>query len=115
MAYKCRYHKFHTTRKVIAAFSRHLEEGKLSNVVRIYGEFSNLRGYRLHVVLDNGVKRTYTGFAWWYPGEGPRGLATCLANLGVKTATIKELLSRKNQGDTYLPNGFFIQKEEIFA
>jgi hypothetical protein len=100
------YHKFGTTRHAIRAFKNHLQQGKLTNIVKVYGECSTEKWYRLHVVTAEGIKRTYTGFAWWYGGEGPHGLVSCLSLLGIDAAF---LLSHAHKGNDYFPNGFLIQ------
>ncbi|UJF36557.1 hypothetical protein [Paenibacillus hexagrammi] len=109
------------TKQAIKSFDRIFH--KLHNrVVRITGTFDNKSWYRVKFYTEDGQVYDFKGFAWWYGGEGPRGLAVCLRKLGICESIIEKLTdhSCKLQGDTYNPNSFFIniernQLEEVSA
>lgn len=96
------------TKQAIESFERVFPS--MGRIVRIIGTYSQKKHYRVKFYNDRGEVYDFYGFAWWYGGTGPSGLATCLRKMGIDEEIIRKLTdySAKLHGDTFNPNSFFI-------
>lgn len=84
---------------------------RMGKIVRITGTYSMKRGgYRVKFFGADGQVWDFYGFAWWYGGQGPRGLAECLRLMGIPEEILQKLTGydRSLHGDTMNPNSFFL-------
>lgn len=104
-----RYYKRPTTRKALETVKRLIERGRLcpSEIISIRGNYSVRRWYRL-TIRTREQQFQFTGFGWFYDGEGSRGIKQALGWLLLPSESIQHLTDHKLQGDTYTPNSFFI-------
>ncbi|MEE4580547.1 hypothetical protein V2V06_21150 [Paenibacillus polymyxa] len=89
---------------------RLLEKGRLrtSEITTIRGSYSIKRGYRL-TIRSQHEQWQFTGFAWFYQGEGPRALQTVLRWLLIPQETCDEFTKYHHyHGNNFKPNSFFI-------
>lgn len=107
---KYRYYRRPTTRKALQTVWRLIEAGKLRahDIVSIRGTFTPKRWYRLTIRTET-EQFQFTGFAWFYGGEGPRGLQQVLKWLLVPEEVYNRLIDHQYHGDTYKPNSLIIR------
>ena len=65
--------------------------GEVTEVILIYPPASESWGFYTVVTNDRNEAWIFSGFAWGYPGEGPRGLETMLKVIGFVPPTWDEL------------------------
>ncbi|OPG89565.1 hypothetical protein B2I21_36205 [Chryseobacterium mucoviscidosis] len=104
-----RYYKRPTTRKALQTVKRLIERGRLcpSEIISIRGNYTVGRWYRL-TIRTKEQQFQFTGFAWFYSGEGPRGIQQALQWLLVPAEIVQRLTCHEYHGDMYEPNCLFI-------
>ncbi|MEC0259353.1 hypothetical protein [Paenibacillus lautus] len=107
---KYRYYRRPSTRKALQTFRRLIEAGKLraGEIVSIRGTFTNKRWYRL-TIRTKTEQFQFTGFAWFYSGEGPRGLQQILKWLLIPEEIRERFIDHDFHGDTFIPNSFILR------
>lgn len=107
---KYRYYRKPTTSKALQTAKRLIESGRLqpSEIVSVRGRFSQKRWYRL-TIRTASEQFQFTGFSWFYSGEGPRGLQQILKWLLVPEDIRKQLTKHEHHGHTYKPNSVLIR------
>ncbi|QNR70554.1 hypothetical protein IAQ67_29285 (plasmid) [Paenibacillus peoriae] len=107
---KYRYYRKPTTTKALQTTKRLIESGRLqpSEIVSVRGTFTQRRWYRL-TIRTASEQFQFTGFSWFYSGEGPRGLQQMLKWLHVPEDVRKQLTKIEHHGDTYKPNSILIR------
>ncbi|MCY9517004.1 hypothetical protein [Paenibacillus apiarius] len=104
-----RYYRKPTTRRALTCVRRLIEDGKLvpSEIVSIRGGYTVRRWYRFSIRTKTHQFQ-FTGFAWFYHGEGPRGLQQVLKWLLLPDELVEQFVNMEHHGDTYRPNSICI-------
>lgn len=105
-----RYYRRGSTSRTLKTVRRLIDKGRIrtGEIVTIRGTFTQERWYRLTIRTER-EQFQFDGFAWFFSGEGPRGIQQVLKWLLVPNEVIEEMTELKHHGDTYKPNSFFIQ------
>ncbi|OWR25701.1 hypothetical protein CDO73_26260 [Saccharibacillus sp. O23] len=105
-----RYYRHGGTSRALKCVKRLIDKGRLKTgeIVTIRGSFTQERWYRLTIRTET-EQFQFDGFAWFYGGEGPRGVQQVLKWLLVPGEIIETMTDVKHQGDTFTPNCFFIR------
>lgn len=105
-----RYYRHRSSKEAIQTVRRLLERGRLrtSEILTIRGAYSLKRGYRLTIRTQN-EQWQFSGFAWFYQGQGPRALQLVLRWLLIPQEICDEVTEYHHyHGNNYNPNSFFI-------
>lgn len=105
-----RYYRRSTTTAVLKTVRRLIERDRLKpgEILSIRGTFTLKRWYRLTIRTES-EQFQFTGFAWFYGGEGTRGLQQVLSWLLVPEEVRKLFTLHEFHGDNNQPNSFMIQ------
>lgn len=108
---KVEYYGDGSTRNAIKVFKNLLENGKFGKVVKVQGDWTQEKWYRVRFIHESGHQSVFDGFGWWYGGEGGSGLSEVLELIGVDEKTRKTLthFDYNTHGFTQsVPNCFFL-------
>lgn len=105
-----RYYRHGSTSRALECVKRLIAKGRIktSEILVIRGNFTQKRWYRL-TIRTATEQFQFEGFAWFYSGQGPRGIQQVLRWLLVPDELVKIMTDVSQHGDTYKPNSFLIR------